>query len=375
MKIAYLGQKGIPMRFGGIEKHVEQLAASLAHKGHEVFVYARSYYTPRVVHEYRGVKIIHLPTIRTKYFDAITHTFFASIHALFKNYDIIHYQGVGPALLSFLPRLFCRRAKVVVTFHCQDRHHEKWGVIAKAILFFGEWASCRFPHLTITVSEYLQRYCLDKFHKKTIYLPNAIISQDDIIAKTPDDVLNGYDLNRRKYFLIVSRLIPHKNIEEAIRAFSAANLDDYKLVICGDGFFTDKYVAALKKLAFANSKIIFTGNLTGELVQLYQNAVALLLPSKNEGLSYALLEALSYGLPVILRNNPENKRFIEDGIVYSYDTPDELLKYIKLIVGEYWQSPEQKFIRQKYVQDSFSLDKVVSDTENLYRNLVGKKSA
>ncbi|NLC31207.1 MAG: glycosyltransferase, partial [Candidatus Moranbacteria bacterium] len=45
MKIALIGQKGIPAKFGGVERHVEELAGEMVKKGHQVFVYARNNYT------------------------------------------------------------------------------------------------------------------------------------------------------------------------------------------------------------------------------------------------------------------------------------------------------------------------------------------
>src|SRR3990170_1869771 len=127
MKIAFIGQKGIPALSGGVEKHVEKLATRLAASGQEVFVYVRSHYTDPSLTEYAGVKLIHLPTLRTKHLDAISHTFFATMHALFQNYDVVHYHSIGPSVLSILPRVFRPGMQVVATFHTRDYFHKKWG--------------------------------------------------------------------------------------------------------------------------------------------------------------------------------------------------------------------------------------------------------
>ena len=105
------------MKFGGIEKHVERLSVGLAKKGHQVYVYTRPWYTHSKMKAHKGVHLVSLPTIKTKHLDAITHTFLASFDVLKKNYDIVHYHGVGPSLLALIPRLFNPRTKVVVTFH------------------------------------------------------------------------------------------------------------------------------------------------------------------------------------------------------------------------------------------------------------------
>ena len=94
MKIAFIGQKGIPAKSGGVENHVEEVAARLAQKGHEVFVYVRNNYTEKNLEDYRGIKLVHLPSISTKHLDAISHTLFATIHALFQKYDVIHLLPV-----------------------------------------------------------------------------------------------------------------------------------------------------------------------------------------------------------------------------------------------------------------------------------------
>ena len=95
-----------------------------------------------------------LPSIKTKNLDAITHTFISTLHAIFVvKPDIIHYHGVGPSLLSWIPKLLAPKIKVISTFHCIDRKHQKWGFIARLSLRMGEWAACHFADKTITTGE------------------------------------------------------------------------------------------------------------------------------------------------------------------------------------------------------------------------------
>ena len=142
MKIAMIGQKGMPATYGGVEKHVHDLAVCLIKAGHQVTVYSRRWYTRDVLDIVDGVKVTHLPTLHTKHFDTIIHTFISTLHALFQDYDVIHYHGVGPALLAWIPRLFSPKIKVVITFHSIDRYHQKWGAIARFFLRLGEWSAC-----------------------------------------------------------------------------------------------------------------------------------------------------------------------------------------------------------------------------------------
>jgi len=362
MKIAYIGQKGIPTAYGGVERHVEGLSTQMAKLGHEVFVYARPYYTKTNLKKYKKVNIINLPSLRTKHFDAISHTLIASLHALFKRYDIIHYHGVGPSLLAFIPRIFKPTAKVITTFHCLDRKHEKWNWLAKKFLTWGEWAACKFSHQTIAVSQDIADYCLTRYHRRAVYLPNAVALPD---RGRSTDKIKKFGLKSKSYFVIVSRLIQHKNIEEAIRVF--AENPELKLVIVGDGFYTDDYVKKIKSLAKGCENIIFTGNQTGEaLEQLYRNALAFVLPSRNEGLSISVLEAMSHKLPVIVRNIPGHQEFIRQRLVIHYKTENQLARIVKNLTAKpepYFKVGAKAFC---FIKENYSWDKVARETDYLY---------
>src|SRR3990167_4155834 len=117
MKIAMIGQKGLPARFGGIERHVEELSSELSALGHEVLVFCRRWYCPENKTEHRGATCVFVPTIKTKHLDTIVHTALSIVQAARMNVDIFHMHGVGPALLAWLPKLLRPHAKVVVTFH------------------------------------------------------------------------------------------------------------------------------------------------------------------------------------------------------------------------------------------------------------------
>ena len=104
MRVAMIGQKGIPATYGGIERHVDEIARRLVPMGIDVDVFCRLYYTPADT-SYHGVRLLRRPSIHTKHFDAITHVTFATIESMMRHYDIVHFHALGPALLSGLPRM------------------------------------------------------------------------------------------------------------------------------------------------------------------------------------------------------------------------------------------------------------------------------
>ena len=314
MKIAFIGQKGIPARFGGIERYAEDLSVRLVKAGHEVYVYTRPYYTPKREKEYQGVKLISLPTLRTKHLDAITHSFLASIDVIKKDFDIIHYQNIGPALVSWIPKLFKRNIKIIATLQSRDYEHKKWGIFARFMLRTGEFIMCLTADEVIVVNESMKKYVKEKYGLEAIIIPNGT-NENEIIASQE---IKKWGLEKDNYIVSISRLIRHKGIHYLIEAYKTFKTDK-KLVIVGEGAFTDDYVKELKTLAGDNKNIIFTGNLQGKiLAEVFSNAYLFVQPSESEGLSLALLEAMSYSRGTLVSDIKENVEAIgETGFVFK----------------------------------------------------------
>ena len=308
MKIAIIGHKGIPARAGGVERHVEEVAARMAQKGHDVTSYVRNSYTEKNLAAYRGVRLIHLPSIRTKRLDAISHTFLATVHALFRNYDIIHFHSIGPAALCWIIRLFKKSSRLIATFHSRDYFHRKWGMAARAFLHLGEYLICTVPERTVVLTRGQQQYVRKAYRRETVVIPNGYgISYDP-----GKQELAAWGLTAKKYILSVCRLIPHKGIHYLIDAFKQLEdarrvPPDVKLVIVGSGFHTGAYEQQLRDMGSGRANIIFTGTQSGAaLAQLYSHACVFVQPSESEGLSISLLEAMGCGIAPLVSSIPEN---------------------------------------------------------------------
>jgi glycosyltransferase involved in cell wall biosynthesis len=329
MRIAFIGQKGIPARSGGVEKHVENIAVRQAALGHEVFVYVRKHYMREYSDKtHRGVHLISTPSIRTKHLDAISHTFFSTVHALFSGYDVIHYQSIGPALLSFIPKAFLRKTRVIATFHCQDYFHKKWSWFAKMVLHIGEYIACTVPHKTIVVSEELRKYVMQAYGREATVIANGASVVDEVAS----DMLKGLGLRKDHYILSVGRLVRHKGVHYLIEAFLRLKkeqpklLHGKKLVIVGTHAETRDYETFLKSLAGKSKSIVFLGERTGEeLHQVFGGAACFVQPSESEGMSIALLEAMSYGLPIVASDIEANTEVLGDtGMLFDNKNVDAL---------------------------------------------------
>lgn len=394
MKIAMIGQKGLPAVWGGVERHVEELATRLVKNGHQVTVYSRRWYSQKrakyngLPHRQAGVSLRFVPSIHTKNLDAITHTLFSTIDALRRDFDIIHYHGVGPALLSFIPRLLSPRVKVIATFHCQDRLHGKWGLFAKLMLRLGEYAACKFPHETIVVSQTLQKYVKEKYNcacpcligrqvpvgKEAIYLPNGVASAQKSDGRT----LVKFGLQKDQYILAVSRLVSHKAIHFLIEAFRQLKKKQptlsagLKLVIVGDGSFTDHYVEYLRAMTFDLPDIVFTGWQKGaELADLFSSALFFVHPSQSEGLPLVVLEAMSYEKAVVVSDIPEHQEIIIDKrFLFEHNSVADLTRKLIWIL----QNPAIRKVAQiqnrQLVEKEYNWETIVPLLEALYERTV-----
>ncbi|PIZ96004.1 MAG: glycosyl transferase family 1 [Candidatus Magasanikbacteria bacterium CG_4_10_14_0_2_um_filter_33_14] len=377
MKIAMIGQKGIPAIYGGVEKHVHDLALRLA-KNHDIYVYSRKWYTKIKENSYQGVNIVHTPTIHTKHLDAISHTFTSTIHALFQGYDIIHYHGVGPSLLSWIPRIFAPKTKVVNTFHSIDRYHQKWNFFAKFMLRLGEKAACTFAHETIAVSESIKQYCQNEYNIAPTYIPNGV---NKIEKKIGQDNLKQFNLEKNKYFVFVSRLVPHKGAHLLIEAFQNLKknnpknnkIQNLKLAIVGGSAYTDDYIKQLHEQAKNNNDIIFTDFQSGDILdELYANSLALVHPSLNEGLPITVLQAMSYQIPVLVSTIPEHLEIIRDPqALFIENNINEMEKCIKNFLARDTKEHEKMAKDNIAIIDKqYTWDVIVPRIEQLYKRVL-----
>lgn len=370
MKIAMIGQKTIGIKgskTGGIESHVEALSVRLKDKGHEVVVYARRGYHESPVRRVHGIRLIFVPTIYRKNLEAILHTLLATIHAMFCRYDIIHYHGVGPATLALLPRIFKPGCKVVVTFHSQDRFHQKWGWLARNYLHFGEWAAAWFPNACISVSHVIQVYCRKYYKRQVVYIPNGATVQE---VKGAGE-LKKFGLKKNGYILNVGRVVRHKGLHYLAEAFSRLETDK-KLVIVGDAAAgSEEYFQELKKRFGANPDILFVGFQTGEVLkQLFTNAFLYVQPSESEGLAVVVLEAMSYGTAVLASDIPENLEAMHHA-GFSFRNKDVADLTEKL--AELLENPDDVKAAAKRsigtIEENFNWDSIVEHVEEVYRTI------
>lgn len=367
MKIAFIGQKGIPAQWGGVEAHVEALAGELAQRGHEVAVYVRRWYVSDGAASYNNINLVRTPTIHTKHLDAFAHGLSSSIHALGQHYDIIHYQAIGPAFFSWIPKL---KSKIVCTIHRYDYEADKWGGFAKGFLKLSEKIALRVPHRTIVVAKY-QRAFYETLGFKVDYIPNGVRIP---ATKPANEITAKFGLRTKDYILSMGRLVPEKRPDWLIKAYKQipASVSKPKLVIAGGSSATDEYVNQLKAEAAGDNSIVFTGYVQGDLkAELLSNAKLFLIPSALEGLPIALLEAMSYGLSCLASDIPAHREILGDnnfGRLFDTKNITALKQQLEILIkgasADFGQGAREFMISE------YNWPTIAERTEALYRSIL-----
>lgn len=308
-RIVITGTRGIPNVMGGVETHCEELCPRLAAEGIDVTVIRRRNYikgNPPMT-AWRGVALVDISAPKSKKFEAIVHTFRAINMAKRLKADILHIHTIGPCLLAPYARLL--GLKVVMTHHGPDYDRDKWGRTAKMMLRLGEWLGCRFANHVIVISDVIRQLVKHKYRREqNVTLIYNGVSKPEVCSLP--EYFAELGIEEGKYILGMCRFVPEKNLHHLVEAFCRLQEDgkygECKLVLAGDADFEDDYSRGLKDLA-RDKGVILTGFVKGkELHSLLTHTACYVLPSSHEGLPIALLEAMSYRVPVIASDIPAN---------------------------------------------------------------------
>ena len=370
MKIAMIGHKRIPSREGGVEIVVEQLATRLVALGHKVVAYNRKGKNVqdnnadkenRKLKEYKGVKLISVPTINKKGIDALLYSFFATIMALFGRYDVIHYHAEGSCAMLWIPHLF--GIKTVATIHGLDWQRSKWGGFATKYIKFGEKIAAKYADEIIVLSKGVQKYFKDTYNRETIFIPNGVNKPEN---KEANLIKEKWGLEKDNYILFLARIVPEKGLHYLIDAYKQLDTDK-KLVIAGGASHTNDYLEEIKEKVKDDSRIIMTGFVQGqELEELYSNCYLYCLPSDIEGMPISLLEAMSYGCNCLVSNIEENTQVTEQyATTFEKGNVEDLKEKLQQKLNT--NTSKEKNEISNYVLEKYNWDTVTKTTENILK--------
>lgn len=362
-----LGLRGFPGVQGGVETHAEHICPLLVESGCDVTVLARAPYQPAEIGRvWKGVKFVSLWAPKSKGLEAILHSFLGVLYAAIKRPDVLHIQAIGPAIMTLPARLLGLR--VVVTHHGPDYDRQKWGRFARLVLQLGERFGMRWSNERIVISEVIRSIVRDKHGRDSVLIPNGVVLPE---LPSTTDTLTPFGLISGKYIVLVSRLVPEKRHMDLIEAFRRAGLVDWKLAIVGASDHPDAYTRQVLETAAKTPGVVCTGFQSGQaLRELYAHAGLFVLPSSHEGLPIAMLEALSYGLPVVASDIPAN---LEVGLPAEHYYPLGDVDALAARLGEFAARPltmESREQRRAWVSERFDWRDIAHRTMAVYEAVV-----
>lgn len=300
-RVFVIGVRGFPNIQGGIETHCENLYPHIVNDQIDVVVLARKAYVSSR-QSYKGVKLIPIWSPVTPGLEALVHSFLAVVYSIVCRPDILHIHAIGPSIFAPLARLFGLR--VVCTHHGFDYEREKWGVVASLILRLGELMAAKFSSRFIAVSELACSRLSKDYNRDVIAISNGVDIHE---SEESSDILDHLGISPQKYFLSVSRIVKEKRQLDLINAFKSIENSEFKLVLVGGDGGDAEYWARVVEATDNQDNILLAGLQTGkDLRTLYRNTRAFVHASSLEGNPIVLLEAMSYGLPIIASDIPPN---------------------------------------------------------------------
>ncbi|MFP3942084.1 MAG: DUF1972 domain-containing protein [Thermoanaerobaculia bacterium] len=303
LRVALLGSRGIPARYGGYETLMEELAPRLARAGFEVTVYCRSHSTPRSLREYRGVRLRVLPTIRKRHLDTPVHTLLSCLDALEpgegRPFDAALVVNGANAL--FAPLLGLAGTRVALHVDGIERQRGKWGRLGRSVYALSERLACVVPDALITDAQVIRRYYLERHGVDSEVIAYGV----DAVRPEGRATLERLGLEPRRYFLYVSRFEPENNPHRVVEAYRRAG-GELPLVMVGGAPYADRFIQGFR--ARADPRVLFPGPIYGEgYRELLSHALAYVHATEVGGTHPALVEAMGYGNCALVNDTPENR--------------------------------------------------------------------
>lgn len=368
MKIAILGTRGIPNRYGGFEAFAENLSRKLAERGHEVTVYCRRAFTrpgdeklidPRI-------KRVILPNIPGKHLDTPIHTFLAAVHVAFTNAEVVLMCNVGNSPVAWIPRIFGK--PVVLNVDGLDRQRRKWGFLARTYLHLCEMLSVITPTRLVTDARSVQDYYRARYGKDSVMIGYG--AEVPTAGHNPDSYespLAKFKLTPKRYILYVSRLEPENHPELVIHAYNKVETD-WPLVMVGSNEYRRDYEDDLR--ADADSRVIFTGAIYGPgYWELQHNAGFFVFACEVGGIHPALIETMAAGNASLYLDTESNRETAGDcGLVFAGDV-GALANRMKSLLTDPGLREQLGRAAAERVHDQFDWEKVSAQYQELFQEL------
>jgi glycosyltransferase involved in cell wall biosynthesis len=329
VRIAILGTRGIPARYGGFETFAEELAARLSVRGHQVTVYTRRVASEPPMRSYRGAAVRVLPALRLKALETLSHTFLSCLDVSRRHYDVVLMCNAANAPL--IPLIHARGLRLALNVDGIERKRRKWGRLGRAYYRLSEGLAARWADRLVTDAAVIQRYYRRAWRRGSMMIPYG----GDLPRPETDEALRRFGLRAGEYFLYVSRFEPENNPDRVVLAYREVG-GDTPLVLVGGAPYARALVERVRALASEDPRVVLTGPVYGiGYRELLFGARAYIHATEVGGTHPALVEAMGAGRLVFYLDNPANREVAGDaGVGFELAGERELSRVLNRYLSD-----------------------------------------
>ena len=356
-------------QMGAIEQQIFGLAKALSSKGHRTFI-LRGWNSSKETEIISGVNFINvnvpftqrgfkekisLSTLPITYIEHLLSSIKAHRKIKALNPDIINTSTL--ASYYFFSKLSIPNSRKVFIAHSHD------------LLFTGGVISCVKRKIVksivsnsdavVVLTDGMKNYLNDRGFKVDYVIPNAL------------NLCDYSDGGDDGFILHAGRLVPHKRMEDLIKAYSEIS-DDIKedLVIIGSG----PCEKALKTYAASlgvKDRVIFIPFLPRSKYRDYLSKCSIfVLPSEAEAFGVVIIEAMASGKTVIARNIIGPRDIIDHGYNgFLFNDNKELKEYTTMLLSDISLRKKIGDNARKTVEKKYTFSKIADSYEELYESL------
>jgi len=358
VRIAVVGTRGIPARYGGFETFAEEISRRLVLRGHEVRVYTRQSFSSKT---YLGVDLCYLPAIRHKYLETLSHAFLSTLHLLVRRMDVALYCNAANAVFTWMPRF--TGMPVALNVDGLERKRKKWNRLARDWYLLSERLSTMFPSAIVTDAEAIRGYYSETYNANSTMISYGAEVED----VPPGDAIRNLNLTPGRYFLYVSRLEPENNALLVRESFERLSEPDIKLALIGDAPYAPEYVTQVRDTR--DPRVVIPGAIYGAgYAELQSNCFAYIHATEVGGTHPALIEAMGRGALVLYLENRENAEVAQGvGLPFTQTNLQEVMRSA-LAMSEA-KRDEYRRLARKRVLERYSWEAVTDAYEKLLGEL------
>jgi glycosyltransferase involved in cell wall biosynthesis len=362
LRVALLGSRGVPARYGGYETLCEELAARLVARGFDVTVYCRSRYTPRGLSGHRGARLVVLPTLPTKHLDTPVHTLLSCLHASTQGFDAA--VVVNSANAVFVPLVGLGGTPAALHVDGIERRRAKWGRFGRAVYALSERLAGLVADVVISDAEVIRQHYLRRYGHDSELLTYGV----DPVVPDGRATLERLGLEAGRYALYVSRFEPENNPHRVVEAYAGVG-GELPLVMVGDAPYASAFIASFRDAP--DPRLRFPGAIYGDgYRELLSHAWVYVHATEVGGTHPALVEAMGYGNCVVVNDTPENREVAGDaGVFFRAAHPASLAEALERLRHDPEEVGRRRRLAAARARDRYDWERVADGYAALLRRL------